>query len=658
MGELLATNKLETILESQITASEQQITPEPGSQQPAVSASVRQVLQFSADNLQENLDCAAVFFLLEQRSHYLALAACTLNTPSTHVPAILKLEPHRETAAAIKLQQSGRQRNLAVAAWRLSERGVAEAGYLVSNSLYEALRPLLSQDEANQLQTHLGIQQIAALPLATSKNQPVGVMLVAYARLLKQVDLAYLTAVSRQVALSLYQKSHLEAMTMLERIALTMQSQMADETEVLQTIVDVVVHNLGYAGAMVATLENGNALPVRAYCIDANQLLVQTLEKRAGQSIIGDRSVVYLDDERYRDNLSVRAVRNYRTKARRFLLSDHLFDLLRPFVNKHLCDLIQRLLAIKQVLALPFFREQQVVGNLFVMSRRAEFSADELMILTTFGQQAAVGLHNARLYRHTEEQRQIAEMFGRMAFSANASIHKLRNQIGAARSYLYLIESMLDIPAEKLRELLADVSLISGRLDQAVDLLDSLHQPWQQIPDEPVNVNYCLLRALGEVFPLTTFKPIDAQVKTESDIMVSLHLSSEMPMVETTADMLAEAFRVIIKNGVEAINDYPINRRKINISSQWAPEQGVVITIRDEGKGIHPTNLSKIFELGWSTKEGQGMGFGLFWTKDYIQGLGGTIAVESVVNKGTTFTLTLPANISWEQQTAELGQSE
>jgi hypothetical protein len=44
-----------------------------------------------------------------------------------------------------------------------------------------------------------------------------------------------------------------------------MQSQMADETEVLQTIVDAVVHKLGYAGAMVATLEDGHALPLRAY---------------------------------------------------------------------------------------------------------------------------------------------------------------------------------------------------------------------------------------------------------------------------------------------------------------------------------------------------------------------------------------------------------
>jgi hypothetical protein len=51
------------------------------------------------------------------------------------------------------------------------------------------------------------------------------------------------------------------------------------------------------------------------------------------------------------------------------------------------------------------------------------------------------------------------------------------------------------------------------------------------------------------------------------------------------------------------------------------------------------------------------MGFGLFWTKDYMTGLGRIDCYRSgVVNEGTTFTLTLPANISWEQQTAEFGQ--
>ena len=67
----------------------------------------------------------------------------------------------------------------------------------------------------------------------------------------------------------------------------------------------------------------------------------------------------------------------------------------------------------------------------------------------------------------------------------------------------------------------------------------------------------------------------------------------------------------------------------------------MMITVADTGIGIPRQHLPKIFEIGWSSK-GVGMGFGLFWTRDYIQGLGGYIDVASEVGEGTTFTVKLP----------------
>ena len=45
--------------------------------------------------------------------------------------------------------------------------------------------------------------------------------------------------------------------------------------------------------------------------------------------------------------------------------------------------------------------------------------------------------------------------------------------------------------------------------------------------------------------------------------------------------------------------------------------------------------------MRYTTKK-SGLGFGLFWTKDYIEGLGGDISVQSVEGKGTRFTIHLP----------------
>jgi len=65
--------------------------------------------------------------------------------------------------------------------------------------------------------------------------------------------------------------------------------------------------------------------------------------------------------------------------------------------------------------------------------------------------------------------------------------------------------------------------------------------------------------------------------------------------------------------------------------------------VRDSGKGIPKENLKKIFEPFFTTKPpGEGTGLGLFVTRGIIEKLGGTIAVESRLGQGASFTIKLP----------------
>jgi signal transduction histidine kinase len=73
---------------------------------------------------------------------------------------------------------------------------------------------------------------------------------------------------------------------------------------------------------------------------------------------------------------------------------------------------------------------------------------------------------------------------------------------------------------------------------------------------------------------------------------------------------------------------------------------GVSLEISDTGSGIAPEALSRIFDPFFTTKApGQGTGLGLAITRDIVRDHGGTIAVQSRVGQGTTFTIWLPA---WE----------
>ena len=73
---------------------------------------------------------------------------------------------------------------------------------------------------------------------------------------------------------------------------------------------------------------------------------------------------------------------------------------------------------------------------------------------------------------------------------------------------------------------------------------------------------------------------------------------------------------------------------------------GALLTVRDNGIGIAPENLDKIWQRFYQAEERHrsqnGMGLGLSMVRQIVTLHGGTISVESAVGKGTTFTVYLP----------------
>ncbi|MDY7077403.1 MAG: hypothetical protein SXV54_10820, partial [Chloroflexota bacterium] len=133
----------------------------------------------------------------------------------------------------------------------------------------------------------------------------------------------------------------------------------------LQQIVHDVVDALGYAGAMVATYEQGDSLPVRAFYVTPH-LATKEQIRRWEEEIskysehpvsITDPDVarVFVYQDRCKDNLSVRAF-----KAGGPVISDDLYDLFTPVAppaSKPVVKGIQQALGIQQVIAIPFFLE-------------------------------------------------------------------------------------------------------------------------------------------------------------------------------------------------------------------------------------------------------------------------------------------------------------
>lgn len=531
---------------------------------------------------------------------------------------------------------------------------------LVKDDLFSLFTPVIPQNKLTMsivngiIQPALGIKEVVAVPFfldSSNGKEPeiVGNLFAAKRTSISPQDIQVLISFGRHAAAAIeIERRRLQVLQVAKHLTTEIQTKIRREENMLQQIAEGVVNVLGYVGAMVATYNlEDDSLPVQAFYVDpqlATPEQIQTWENRLstllGKKIsISDPDVakVYVNKPGYDDNLSVQAVKQIKP-----IVNDELASLFTPIVpvnmlTKPVISLVQRALKISQVIAIPFFLvapdggDPQIVGNLFAATRHPSgFQNEEIELLQAFGQQAAAGIFNAQLYREIDEQREVAQVFGTMAFSASKSIHQFRNDIGFIRGQLQLLPYLEQFPEEQRGEIIASAPKVIERLDDIRDRLDQLHEPWRPVKPKPTNINACLENA--------RLKVVQA---SDIDINVIMHLNEVLPPVETSSDMLTEAFSILIKNAVEAIRAKESGKGSLTISSDLMDDSQIFVKVEDNGHGIKEENLKNVFKMRWSTKE-TGLGFGLFWTKDFIEGLGGKVEVKSVWQEGTIFEVRLP----------------
>jgi signal transduction histidine kinase len=81
------------------------------------------------------------------------------------------------------------------------------------------------------------------------------------------------------------------------------------------------------------------------------------------------------------------------------------------------------------------------------------------------------------------------------------------------------------------------------------------------------------------------------------------------------------------------------------VAARVRADLAVEITVTDNGPGIPPDALGRIFEAYFTTKE-RGTGLGLAIVKNNAELYGGSVRVESELGKGARFTIVFPAKVS------------
>jgi len=116
---------------------------------------------------------------------------------------------------------------------------------------------------------------------------------------------------------------------------------------------------------------------------------------------------------------------------------------------------------------------------------------------------------------------------------------------------------------------------------------------------------------------------------------------ADMPSIAADAAGLRQVVLNLLNNALDAVGD---GTGALTVSSRYdAMDRNVVIQIIDNGGGIDPEEMDRIFTPFYSSKGHKGTGLGLTVARKVCQEHRGKIEVQSKLNEGTTFTLTFPA---------------
>lgn len=229
-----------------------------------------------------------------------------------------------------------------------------------------------------------------------------------------------------------------------------------------------------------------------------------------------------------------------------------------------------------------------------------------------------------KLEKELREKENLA-LIGEVVSSIAHSLSNPLNIISGNADFLLLNKKSTSDEYEELKTILDETTRITKSIRHLLNF------------SRPVKIN----RTENDINEL--INKISKQIKflkDNKDIKLRKSLQKDLPKIKFDYAQIEESIMNIVTNAVQAI--HKTGEIGIRTSSNGSV---VKIDISDDGQGISKENQAKIFLPFFSSKEyGKGTGLGLSIAKKALKEHNGDIKVKSNPGKGTTFTLTLPAD--------------
>ncbi|ADR21836.1 histidine kinase [Marivirga tractuosa] len=213
------------------------------------------------------------------------------------------------------------------------------------------------------------------------------------------------------------------------------------------------------------------------------------------------------------------------------------------------------------------------------------------------------------------------------------SVTPISSLTGTTREMLsgYKVNGAEEVPIQKddMEDLMYSLKTIESRSEGLIRFLNEFrnltHTPTPKLKNENINV---LLEGISLL--------MSKELKGKS-INVHKSLDERIPEISIDRELIEQVIINLVKNASESF-DSEQEEKNIWISSNLDNKKRVVISVKDDGAGIEPEALTKIFIPFFTTKK-NGSGIGLSLSKEIVRKHQGNISVQSTLGVGTEFVL-------------------
>jgi PAS domain S-box-containing protein len=292
---------------------------------------------------------------------------------------------------------------------------------------------------------------------------------------------------------------------------------------------------------------------------------------------------------------------------------------------------------------LPAFQQQRQLAQYEFEAaddRRVQVSLDFIEEKgTPIG--ALLTMRDAESVRRIEDEIEISRRLSASGRMTRGVAHEVKNPINAIVLHLQLLQNKLQQDDPDTRRHMEVIGSEIHRLDRVVQILVDFTRP-RDLRLEDLDFR----KILEDVSVLAAPDAARHGVR----VVQELPNEDEALMVRVDSDLMKQAILNLVLNGVQSMNEGGTLTLKARRDGEM-----IVAEVLDQGCGIPPEAQEKIFELYYTTKSNKGgSGIGLAQTYQIMQWHYGSVEFDSVVGRGTTFRLRIPAAVAKPDRREEM----